>query len=564
MLHIGDILEEKYRVIGFLGKGGTGRVYLAENVKLGNHWAVKEIDLGRRMRVNLLAESEILKKINHPRLPRIVDIAEKGKFLYIIEDYFEGINLREVIKSREMCSEKNLIQWGRQLCEILIYLHNIKPNPIIYRDMKPGNIIIDSDNNVKLIDLGIAREYKEGQDSDTVYIGTRGYAAPEQYSGANQTDERTDIYGLGATLYHVATGLNPNDPPYHVMPVRQVNKALSMDTERIIAKCTHSDPALRYQSAKELMKDLSCNRAGGDHETQLGIKKLPGITSKLIIIGSLSARAGSSFITANLAAATAARGISTAVIEFPVNTPYFYDALFIRQKSEEYISWPHEIQKGCPVDWKKVFIDNGVSWIVLEPTLFSIKDWSGDNMMQLVYSTKQVPIVFLDVSTNWDHPSIRSVLLQADYIFLVVDPDPVLIDRTADCNYDNKGIPEDVIPHEYKTVKLLSEVGDKGSSQVEIIINKHTRFIDRRLLRIPFEPAIVFPYMEPAEVYRALWEGNLLYNNSDSREVFDSALRPVIEKLIPGDFIAQNSEQVDIVSRMKAAYKMLRGEKWGL
>ncbi len=268
MLQGGDVLEGKYCIIRLLGQGGWGNVYLAENLKVGNRWAVKEVETAQEFRVNFLAEPEILKRLNHRSLPRIVDIFRNGNFLYIIEDYFEGIGLKEVIGTREMCTEENVVHWARQLCEILIYLHGLEPNPIIYRDMKPGNIIIDRDNQVRLIDFGIAREFKRGCSSDTTFIGTRGYAAPEQFSIDGQSDERTDIYGLGATLYHVVTGVHPGQPPFQMVPVRRLNPAISEGLEYIIAGCVENDPQNRFQSAAEVLEALkglesTGNRSGG-------------------------------------------------------------------------------------------------------------------------------------------------------------------------------------------------------------------------------------------------------------------------------------------------------------
>lgn len=253
MASIGDVLDERYRLIDTLGEGRWGRVFLAESVKLGIKWAVKEINLNEDSRVNLLAEPEILKKLSHPRLPRIVDIIKKENCLYIVEDYFEGINLKDLINNRECCSEKNVLRWAKQICEILIYLHNLKPNPIIYRDMKPGNIIIDSNNNAKLVDFGIAREFREDRHSDTTFIGTVGYAAPEQFLPGGLSDERTDIYGLGVTLYHVLTGLHPSKGIY---PVREVNPSISSSFEKIISRCVNPRPEHRFQTAKEMMADL--------------------------------------------------------------------------------------------------------------------------------------------------------------------------------------------------------------------------------------------------------------------------------------------------------------------
>ena len=138
---------------------------------------------------------------------------------------------------------------------MLEYLHTRKP-AIIYRDLKPGNIMLRPDGTITLIDFGTAREYKEQNTSDTSYLGTRGYAAPEQFGGMGQTDARTDIYCLGATLYHLVTGHNPSEPPYEFYPIRYWNQQLSPGLEYIINKCVQNNPADRYQSCAEVMYDL--------------------------------------------------------------------------------------------------------------------------------------------------------------------------------------------------------------------------------------------------------------------------------------------------------------------
>lgn len=262
MLAIGTVVENKYRIKELLGKGGWGSVYLAEHLQLGTLWAIKEIELNSPGRVNLLAEPDILKKLNHPALPRIIDIFQSPDFLYIVEDYFPGTSLKELIKDRQACNEEQGLVWGYQLAQILKYLHTQQPNPIIYRDLKPANVIIDAQGNARLIDFGVAREYKPEQDEDTVYIGTRGYAAPEQYAASVQTDARTDIYGLGATLYHVLTGVSPNQHPAPLAPIRQLNPDISAELAGIINKCLATDPLDRYQTAEQLMAQLDILRTG--------------------------------------------------------------------------------------------------------------------------------------------------------------------------------------------------------------------------------------------------------------------------------------------------------------
>jgi len=247
------MFDGKYRILGTLGRGGMSTVYLAENVKLGTLWAIKEIN--KNSRIDILVEPNILKRLNHPALPRIFDILEDDDNIYIIVDYIEGASLDSELGRVGRFPEEKVICMALEICEVLKYLHTQKPNPIIYRDMKPGNIILTKDGSIKLIDFGIAREYKEESCLDTVYIGTRGYAAPEQY-GTGQTNERTDIYSLGVTLYHLVTGKNPNDPPYEIKSIRLFDSGLSEELDRIILRCTRQDPEERYSSVDELENDL--------------------------------------------------------------------------------------------------------------------------------------------------------------------------------------------------------------------------------------------------------------------------------------------------------------------
>lgn len=202
-----------------------------------------------------MAESNIMKRLQHPMLPRIVDIFEDRDCIYIVEDFVEGITLDGLLKQQKKVDEPQGLQWLRDLCGVLTYLHGQRPHPIIYRDMKPSNIMLQPDGSLKLIDFGIAREYKQESNADTTYIGTKGYAAPEQF-GKAQTDARTDIYSLGVTMYHLLTGKSPYEPPYQFVPVRQLVPELSHGIEYILNKCVQSEPADRYQTVDELVDDL--------------------------------------------------------------------------------------------------------------------------------------------------------------------------------------------------------------------------------------------------------------------------------------------------------------------
>lgn len=261
MAKIGEIIDDKYEVLSLIGEGGMSRVWLARDKRLNKLWAVKEIgrtakDANNTVVVqSLIAEANLMKKLDHPTLPRIVDIIENGKTIFVVMDYVEGESLSEVMKRLgHAMNESEVIDWGMQLCDVLEYLHTRKP-PVIYRDMKPGNIMLRDDGTVKLIDFGIAREYKEDRSSDTKILGTRAYAPPEQFSRNAQTDPRSDIYSLGVTMHHLVTGRHPSDDPV-IRPIRELNPKLSEGLEYILQKATQQDPSDRYQSCAEMRYDL--------------------------------------------------------------------------------------------------------------------------------------------------------------------------------------------------------------------------------------------------------------------------------------------------------------------
>lgn len=261
MADVGTIIEGKYEILKLIGKGGMSRVYLAMDQNLNKQWAVKEIEKKARDKNNAvviasaMAEANMMKKLDHPSLPRIVDILDKENFIYVVMDYIEGEPLNSVLNKYGAQQQDTVIEWAKQLAMVLDYLHTQNP-PIIYRDMKPANVMLQPNGNVKLIDFGIAREYKEQNLADTVSLGTKGYAAPEQFGGKGQTDARTDVYCLGVTLYHLLTGQNPCEPPYEIYPIRYWNPQLSSGLEAIILKCTQLNPEDRYQSCAELLYAL--------------------------------------------------------------------------------------------------------------------------------------------------------------------------------------------------------------------------------------------------------------------------------------------------------------------
>ena len=260
MANVGSVIDGKYEILKEIGRGGMSVVYLAMDKHLNKQWAIKEIKKVSSNKKNeivvksLLAEANLMKRLDHPALPRIVDIIDSGVSIYVIMDYIEGESLNKIVETYGAQPQESVVEWAKQLCDVLSYLHSQNP-PIIYRDMKPANVMLKPEGYVKVIDFGIAREYKDGSLIDTTVLGTSGYAPPEQH-GSRQTDVRSDIYALGMTMHHLLTGVDPRQKDYIYAPIREWKPNLSESLERIVDKCTAIDPDNRYQNCAELMYAL--------------------------------------------------------------------------------------------------------------------------------------------------------------------------------------------------------------------------------------------------------------------------------------------------------------------
>lgn len=260
-LERGDVLKGRYEIVSLIGEGGMSRVYLATDRELTNkQWAVKEVDrsatdpAGRPIEQSLANEARLLSGLDHPNIVRIVDTLKTDSFIYVVMDHVEGQTLEDLVGREGRQREDDVRGWMLQLCDALGYLHRQEP-AIIYRDVKPSNIMLHPDGYIKLIDLGVAREYRSGARRDTIAFGTTGYAAPEQY-GKAQTDARADIYGVGATMWHLLAGEAP--PQELPLPdVRSKNPQVNEGfAEVIIPSCCQPDPSRRYQTTAELAADL--------------------------------------------------------------------------------------------------------------------------------------------------------------------------------------------------------------------------------------------------------------------------------------------------------------------
>jgi len=261
----------RYLVIRKLGQGGMGAVYLVSDQRLaGKQYALKEMsdqaiaDPAERQAAleAFQQEAAMLAALNHANLPQVTDYFTEGGNQYLVMEYVQGQTLEKKLElAHGPLPEPVVRRYAEQLCDVLVYLHGQHP-PIIFRDLKPANImVLPGDKQIKLIDFGIARHFKPGKSKDTQAMGTPGYAAPEQY-GKGQSDARTDIYALGATLHHAITGRDPSTEPFKFPPVRSYNSIASASFEYIIGRAVMLDPSDRWQSARELQNALFGQAAG--------------------------------------------------------------------------------------------------------------------------------------------------------------------------------------------------------------------------------------------------------------------------------------------------------------
>jgi serine/threonine protein kinase len=267
----GVLLKRRYRILRKIAQGGMGAVYESSDAtqQTGTRWAVKEMSpasLPPSERTQAISdfrrEAQILATLKHPNLPHVVETFEEMGKYFLVMEFIAGRTLLNVIDTNVgFIPEERIMAWGRQMFDVLHYLHSQDP-PIIYRDIKPANImLVESTERIKLIDFGIARFHKAGKVQDTEAFGTAGYAPPEQY-GKGQTDQRSDVYALGATLHHLMTKQDPSLNPFNWVPVRRLNPHISPSLENAVMVATSLDPSRRFQTIEEFGQALGILLSG--------------------------------------------------------------------------------------------------------------------------------------------------------------------------------------------------------------------------------------------------------------------------------------------------------------
>lgn len=256
----GQVLQGRYKVVGLLGKGGFGAVYKVTDLRLpGKFWALKELHFRDKSQLaeakrSFEREARLLSTLIHRSLPVIVDFFSEGDSTFLLMEEIEGCTLAQLVEENGPPSEVDALRWALEIARVLEYLHSQEP-PVIFRDLKPENVMVSSDGHIKLIDFGLARFFDPSKKRDTSAVGSVGYAPPEVWEDSGQTDARSDIYSFGATLYFVLTG-KPPSPVYGRHQLTPYCPKLNPDFAKLVLRCMQVNPQDRYQNMEQVIRDL--------------------------------------------------------------------------------------------------------------------------------------------------------------------------------------------------------------------------------------------------------------------------------------------------------------------
>jgi eukaryotic-like serine/threonine-protein kinase len=511
-LKIGQIYGDRYRIVMPIGRGGMGRVYLAEDTRLGGK--TRAIKLMRPLADearSFLLEAQLLSELDHPHLPHIVDYFPPNEtgVACIVMDYIAGDTLAERFE-----------RYGRhlpfpfvlnlliQLCGVLIYLHARSPS-IVFRDLKPSNVLLDRHNQAILVDFGIARRFREDRQSDTQQLGTPGFAAPEQLRG-EQSDTRTDLYGLGALAYHLLSGGH-----FAISHRGAYKKALQYDVPKefilLLEQLLAPDPHNRPQSAYVLLAELHSMRKVTAVETEANIQREASNDREVIVIAVASAYpgAGATFASLALSSSLSRSSISHALVECPGGEAALYAFLHGDKKMPKGAVYAEASGEQAAVPaWR-----NGrAAYYPVRPNERAFIGPEGAFTGWL--RRLGVPIVILDVSSRWEHAELRTWIAKAvDRILMVADCYPVKWTslRQADS-------------------LEMQQLAQHSHVRTGWIANRDQSFREREqwLSLFPISPEVILPEISGKLMLHSLWRGEGLPSDSLTVRAMDGAFHNLI------------------------------------
>lgn len=271
-----QIIHNKYEIIRQLGKGSVGNVYLARDLHLNRLVAIKKMENDRRCKT----EMELLIQLKHTGLPEVYDYLEEEENCFLVMEFIEGITMKQYLERKGKPELTLCMEWMKELAEILEYLHGNHP-PVIYRDLKPSNIMITPEGTVKLIDLGGAFRREHNSREDKVCVGTPSYSAPEQWKGVH-VDKTCDVFSYGAVFHELLTGVSPLRPPYERRPIRQYDRSLPSGLEELLEECLREEPGERPASMKHILMILKDGSKAGRRRRLLFELKRCGLAAGIL------------------------------------------------------------------------------------------------------------------------------------------------------------------------------------------------------------------------------------------------------------------------------------------
>ncbi|WP_052350408.1 serine/threonine-protein kinase [Paenibacillus gorillae] len=520
----GILLNDRYRLLEKLGSGGMGAVYAAEDTKLhGKLRAVKvtaaSASWNGSQQSSNAEEAWMLARLNHPNLPLIVDCFTIPEWHadVIIMDYIQGETVkRRFERNGQRLPFSEVLDIAIQLGSALSYLHRQTPQ-IIHRDLKPTNVMLEENGHVRLIDFGIARQFKNGSTQDTALLGTPGFNAPEQASPNGQSGPRTDIYGLGAMLYYLLSGGTYFPSGRHVSrldPMMQLQPDVPAAFKSLLGKMTQEKEENRPLSMSEVEAALIRLRTD-DYDQDRG--SLPHFYSVLqspmtqsnrqvrAAFVSLSPGAGATFASITTAKLLAGKGIAVTAVEFPSAQPEWLTLLDVGTKQQA------NEKSGGFMEWHT----GPVRWLAQRGPFFQAQH--GELERQL-WQEAETGITLLDMGSLTGIGEVEGwrLLESCQFVYVVADPYP--------SRWSNE-----TLQRLYRLKVELEARGDK----LLWLANKSVRF-NRRLewiAMLPDNPQAVIPLLPQERWLQVLWSGRWATEDTALRKPLEKALKPVLSGL---------------------------------
>lgn len=507
-LHEGELYADRYRIVMQIGKGGMGRVYLAEDLRLGGK--ARALKLTRPMpeeRRTFLPEAQMLCGLEHPHLPAVVDYypPDQQGIACIVMEYIAGDTLAERFARYGLRMPFHLVlRYLIQLCDVLVYLHAQSPS-IVFRDLKPANVLLDRNDNAVLVDFGIARWHRAGAGSDTMQLGTPGFAAPEQLRG-EQSDPRTDLYGLGALAYHLLSG------GQFAMRQRGTLKGLLQGDvppafRNLLEHLLSDQPEGRPQTAQQLISNLKTflpdeAKFENSHDTT-------GNGVVVVAFTSAYPGAGATFTSLAFSSSLSRSGVSHALVECPGEEAELYGLLDGSRMMPKGAVFAESGGRASSVPlWSK----GTAHYYPLNPS--QPADRMPGQAFSIWLRRLGVPIVLLDVSSRWDKEDFMAWLVNTvDRIWMV-----------ADC------FPAKWSPRRQAACYQLQAMAVNYGKSVNWMANRDQRFEGRKqwMSLFPALPKANIPQLPNCAVISSLWRGTGIPNDEETADLLDRAFQKAI------------------------------------